>query len=338
MNADVCRWARSCLQCQRAKVTRHTVTPLGTFNTPDARFDHVHTNLVGPLPTSQGCTYLLTCINRFTRWPEALPIQDSTADTVAQAFVSGWISRFGVPSTITTDRGQQFESSLWKHLMRLLGTQRIQTTAYHPIANGLVERFHQQLKGAIKCLSDTTHWTKALPLILLGIRTTFKQDCRCTAAQLVNGTTLRLPGDYFTSTPTSSQLEPHSYATQLKTIIHKLQSPNICKQKQRTIHIHTDLSSCPYVFVRHDGVRKSLQPPYDGPFKVLQRSSKHFTLDVAGQKKVVSLDRLKPAYMDILQDSVPDSLPQATTQTQSQAPPSSTTTATSPVTRTTRSG
>ena len=53
MNADVRRWARSCLQCQKAKVTRHTVTPLGTFNTPDARFDHIHIDLVGPLPTSQ---------------------------------------------------------------------------------------------------------------------------------------------------------------------------------------------------------------------------------------------------------------------------------------------
>ena len=153
--------------------------------------------------------------------------------------------------------------------MRLQGTQCIRTTAYHLIANGLVERFQWQLKGTMKCLSDTTHWTKVLPHILLGIRTAFKQDCRYTAEELVYGTTLRLPGDYFTSTPTSSQLELQSYATQLKTIIHKLQSPNICKYKERTIHIHTDLSSCPYVFVRHDGVRKSLQPPYDGPIKVL---------------------------------------------------------------------
>ena len=104
-----------------------------------------------PLALSgQGYIYLLTCIDRFTRWPEAIPIPDSTADTVAQAFVTGWISRYGVPSTITTDRGQQFESALWTQLMRLLGTQRIRTTSYHPIANGLVERFHQQLKSALK--------------------------------------------------------------------------------------------------------------------------------------------------------------------------------------------
>ena len=185
MNADVRRWARSCLQCQRAKVHRHTTTPLGTFNTPDVRFDHVHIDLVGPLPTSQGCTYLLTSVDRFTRWPEAIPIPDSTAATVAQAFINGWVSRFGVPSTITTDRGQQFESTLWKHLMQLLGTHRIRTTAYHPSANGLAERFHRQLKGAIKCLPDTNQWAKALPLILLGIRITIKQDCHCTVAELV---------------------------------------------------------------------------------------------------------------------------------------------------------
>ena len=191
----------SYLQCQRAKVTRHTFTSLGTFNTPDARFNHVHIDLVGPLLTSQGCTYLLMCIDWFTHWPEAFPTCDITADTVAQAFIGGWISRFGepsgqkpfqsqtslptqllkplsvdrylalVPSTITTDWGQRFKSSLWKHLMHLLGilyTRQIHTTAYHPIANELAERFHQQLKGAMKCLPDCTHWTNALPMIKQG--------------------------------------------------------------------------------------------------------------------------------------------------------------------------
>ena len=119
------RWTQSCLQCQKTKVQRHTVTPLGTFATPDTRLDHVHVDIVGPLPVSKGNTYLLTCINRFTRWPEAVPISDMTAQTVAWAFVSGWILHFGVPSTVTTDRGRQFESSLWQQLMQFLGCNRI---------------------------------------------------------------------------------------------------------------------------------------------------------------------------------------------------------------------
>ena len=62
-----------------------------------------------------------------------------TADTVAHAFINYWISRFGVPSTVTTDRGQQFESTLWQRLMELLGYKRIRTTSYHPTANGIIE-------------------------------------------------------------------------------------------------------------------------------------------------------------------------------------------------------
>ena len=120
INADVCRWTHSCIQCQCAKIQRHSSTPLSTFPKPDARFDVVHIDLVGPLPPSQGHTYLLTCIDRFTRWPEAIPLTTITAEAVAQAFLTGWIARFGIPST---DRGRQFESKLWEALTTLLGVK-----------------------------------------------------------------------------------------------------------------------------------------------------------------------------------------------------------------------
>ena len=152
---------------------------------PESRFDIVHIDLVGPLPPSEGFTYLLTCMDRFTRWPEAIPISAITAEVVAQAFVTGWIARFGIPSTIITDCGQQFESELWSILMRLLGTKRSRTTAYHPQSNGMVERFHRQLKASLKAQQNPTTWMDSLPLVLLGIRTALKEDIRATAAEMI---------------------------------------------------------------------------------------------------------------------------------------------------------
>ena len=141
INADVHRWTCSCIQCQRAKIQRHSTTSLSTFPIPSARFDTIHIDLVGPLPPSRGFIYLLTCVDRFTRWSETIPLTTITAEAVAQAFLNGWIACFGAPSTIVTDCGRQFESKLWRALMTLLGSKRACTTAYHPQSNGMVERF-----------------------------------------------------------------------------------------------------------------------------------------------------------------------------------------------------
>ena len=156
------------------------------------------------------------------------------AETVARAFVSGWISKFGVnvPSTVTTDRGSQFESALWTQLMQLLGSKRICTTAYHPIANGFIERLHHQLKATLKFHPNPTHWVDSLPLVLLGIRTALKENINCTSAELVYGTSLRLPSDFFDHTKDDATADPAAYVQNLKCTMQQLEATSVRSHPQ----------------------------------------------------------------------------------------------------------
>ncbi len=74
----------------------------------------------------------------------------TTTVDCANALFQGWVSRYGVPAVITSDRGAQFTSSLWAALCSLLNIQHNQTTAYNPQSNGMIERFHGRLKDALR--------------------------------------------------------------------------------------------------------------------------------------------------------------------------------------------
>lgn len=295
MNADVRDWVRACAPCQCAKVNRYPVPPAKTFLQPDERFAVVHIDLVGPLPPCQGYRYLLTCVDRFTRWPEATPLPDISAPTVASAFVSTWVARFGCPSSIVTDRGRQFESALFAELLHLLGTTRLRTAAYRPQTNGLVERFHRQLKAALTAHDCPTQWVQRLPLTLLGIRTAFKTDLTCSSAELVFGTQLRLPADLFEVPSQASSAA--DYVKSLRLILADLRPQPTRERKPRGPYVLPDLEQATHVFVRYGPVRRPLQPHYVGPFPVVERHSSTYVIDINGSHDNIALERLKPAYV-----------------------------------------
>ena len=297
MNQDIRRWARSCVQCQRSKIHRHTVSSPGQFPAPDSRFSHVHIDIVGPLPSCDNKTYLLTCVDRFTRWPAAIPLSDITSETVAKQFMDHWIANFGVPSVITTDRGAQFQSALFREFTRLLGCKHIKTTAYHPAANGLVERFHRFLKSSLIARLPQQNWTESLPLVLLSIRAGLKEDLGCSSAELVYGCSLRLPGEFFYES-SFPLVDVPSYVSRLKTHMESIRITPTRKHSWPE-RIHEDLRSCTHVFVRCDAVKRPLQPPYSGPFKVISRADKYYTIERFGRHDSVCIDRLKPAYCEV---------------------------------------
>ena len=113
MRSNVLRWSRQCRSCGASKVAVHTKPPVLPIPVLATRFDHVHIDIVGPFPPVRGYRHLLTMVDRTTRWPKAVPIADTTAETVLQSFLDSLVSRFGVPVTVTSDRGAQFTSEVW---------------------------------------------------------------------------------------------------------------------------------------------------------------------------------------------------------------------------------
>ena len=161
----------------------------------------------------------------------------------------------------------------------------------HSISNGMVESFHRQLKAALKAQPLPQHWTSSLPIVLLGIRTAFKDDL------LVLNLFMELAYSYqetFSLHPRHFPQQIQLLMSRLKSTMQKLHATPPCIS-QRATCVSLSLYLCTHVFIQHNAVRKPLQTPYDGPYKVLDR---YYMADINGQKSNIFLDRLKPAYIE----------------------------------------
>ncbi|XP_055918415.1 uncharacterized protein LOC129950504 [Eupeodes corollae] len=223
-------------------------------------------------------------IDRFSRWPEAIPLQEMSAETVAAAFYNRWVSRFGSPIKITTDQGTQFESALFSALMKLIGTTRVRTAPYHPASNGLVERWHRSLKTALMC-HEKTNWVDALPTVLMGLRTTYKEDIKASAAEMLYGTSLTIPGEFFVNQDTFS--DPQIFVQKHREVMRKFRASTTSNHATNTkLFVSPDLYKSSHVFLRRDCVTKAIGTT------ILWSSS-------YGRILNVSTERLKPAYISL---------------------------------------
>lgn len=184
--------------------------------------------------------------------------------------------------------------------MHLLGSKRIRTMAYHPIANGLVERFHCQLKVALKCHNSPNQWTELLPLVLLSIRIAKRwlavHNCRISlwhnvaAAWWVFRVFAGHKQKGYNWLCFSSQNYNAGASSSACTFTAAIEGA--CYQGPGRLH------SCICQTWRSKKRRRPVQNPYDGPYKILKLGGKYFTMEFRGRSNTVSIDWLKPAHLD----------------------------------------
>ena len=309
---NIKQWTRECQSCQSSKVQRHTRSEVTPFSIPCNRFEAVHIDIVGQLPPStptndtytSSCRYLLTCIDRATRWIEATPIPTIDAPTIARAFLETWVSRFGVPLFVFTDRGSQFESELFSELSSVIGFHRLRTSSYHPQSNGMVERMHRTLKTAL--IARKQEWITALPIVLLGLRC-IPNSSGFSPFTAVTGSLLLSPQ---TLIQHDNKLQfNNKFIQELSKRMSELDFSRLTEGELHSTsksYVPSDLQSCTHVWLRVDRVRRPLEAPYIGPLPVIQRHEKFFKIEFpSGNRDNVSIDRLKPAYINPQNPSTP---------------------------------
>ncbi|CAH4000806.1 unnamed protein product [Pieris brassicae] len=133
-------------------------------------------------------------------------------------------------------------------------------------------------------------------MVRTGIRSAWKEDISSSSAELLYGEGLRLPGDLFISSGT--EITDHSdFLSRLRQHISQLKPTPVMRHGKAKTFVHKDLKQATSVFLRQDAVRKSLKPPYSGPYKVLDRTDKTMRIEMDGKTTTVSIDRVKPAHI-----------------------------------------
>ena len=312
LQGDVSRYCQSCDICQRTLPKGKTPrVPLDQMPMVDTPFQRIAVDIIGPIsPVSdQGNRYILTVVDYATRYPEAKALKNIDTETVAEALLEIY-SRMGFPEEILTDRGTQFTSDMMREINRLISIRQLTTTPYHPICNGLVEKFNGTLKLILKrlCSEQPMLWDRFLPATLFAYREVPQESLGFAPFELLYGRTVRGPLNIlrtiWTKEIKETQLEnSYQYVLDLKGRIEE--TCRIAREELRK-------ASCRYKKAYDKRARprsmrvgdqalillptdcNKLTMQWKGPFRVIGQVAKYdYMLDVNGKNRTFHLNILK---------------------------------------------
>lgn len=311
VQADVIRFVKSCDICQRT-VPKHLVgrVPLGSMPIIDTPFQRVAIDIIGPLSltSSKGNRYILTMVDFATRYQDAVALPSIETERVAEALVE-MFSRVGVPREIVNDRGKSFTSNLMQELGRLLSFRQLPITPYHPMANGLVERFNGTLKQMVRrmCQEKPKQWDRYLAPLLFAYREVPQRSLGFSPFDLLYGRFVRGPMSILKELWTGANIDcdtktTYEYVAELKErlqntckVAHEeLQKAKITQKKyyDRRKKVR-ELAPGDKVLLLLPEDKNKLILTWKGPFTIAKHSEYDYLIDLGARRSLFHNNLLK---------------------------------------------
>ena len=310
---DVVGHCKTCHQCQIAGKPNQSIpkAPLVPIPSVGEPFEHIIIDIVGPLPkSSSGAEYLLTIMDRFSRFPEAIPIRSIKAPNIIKHLMH-FFSRFGLPKTIQSDQGSNFMSHCFKNQLKEWGIKHIVASPYHAQSQGALERFHQTLKAMMRkfCLNVSKSWEGDLPFLLFAIRSVPNESLGLSPFEVVFGHNVRGPLDVLRESWEEANINPEHIGEWLSKTRGKLYSAwgmvreNLIKAQTKMKAMY-DFKSKSRQFHKGDSVLVLLPVPGDplhakfmGPYTIEKKVNEtNYVINTP--------DRINPTKAKIITDEV----------------------------------
>lgn len=306
MEKDVREYVRTCKKCQEMKHARPTIEPMVVTTTATSALEKIFLDLVGPLDKDiDGNIYILTLQCELSKYIEAYPLVNKETKTIAQAFVKNFILRFGIPKYIATDRGTEFMSSTMTEVCKLLGIEKLNSTAYHHQTIGSLENAHKHL-GAflrIQCDKHPETWSHWLPYWCFSYNNTVHTATKYAPYELVFGKHCEIPSRL------SNDIEPlyniDNYSLELRyrlQVAQKEARESLIRTKEKRKSVY-DRKVNPVTYKKDDQVLVKnetggkLDSVYEGPYTVIEDIGPNVIVLKNNKKEVIHKNRTKHFYV-----------------------------------------
>ena len=217
MHADVEHFIKNCKRCLLRKTPTTERAPLTSIHTYQP-LELLCVDYLTLEPCKGGTQNILVITDHFTKYAQAIPTKNQTAKTTAEALFKNFILHYGIPTTLHSDQGQQFESNIIQELCKLLNIKKSRTTPYHPMGNGTTERFNRTLLKMLGTLENElkSDWKSHIPALVHAYNSMPQETTGYSPYFLMFGREPRLPVDVAFGLDTGNRTSKTRYIEELR--------------------------------------------------------------------------------------------------------------------------